>query len=99
LEEREVPRPPDTRTASVTCGHDFCVNPEHVHWESKDAFHARISRRQAKVSEERIREAWQQRTEGVPVKDIAARLKMARSSLYARWAGLGLTSGSATADR
>ncbi|MFZ4431564.1 MAG: hypothetical protein ACOYOQ_00055 [Microthrixaceae bacterium] len=96
LEERGVARPEDTRTASPKCGNDFCVNPDHLIWETKDEFHARISRKQFKVSEDRIRDAWEQRQNGVPVKDIAARLKMARSSLYARWAALGLTGESAT---
>lgn len=89
LDER-APRPEWAHTATMTCHNDECVNPEHLRWESKDEFHARIGKPRVKVSDERIVEAWRERLDGVPVKDIAMRLNLSRSALYARWHKMGL---------
>lgn len=78
-------RPEWAHTASPTCGNVDCVCPDHLKWESKDEFHIRIGKPRVKVSDERIVEAWHQRLDGVPVTDIAARLNISRSALYARW--------------
>lgn len=83
-------RPEWAHTASPTCGNYECVNPEHLAWETKQAFHARIGAPRVKVSDERIIEAWHQRLDGIPVTDIAARLNLSRSALYARWHRLNL---------
>lgn len=83
-------RPDWAHTASPGCGNPDCVNPEHIRWESKDDFHTRIGGPRVKVSDERIVEAWHQRCDGVPVTEIAARLNLSRSALYARWNRLRL---------
>ncbi len=92
-------RPADAHTASPMCGNDECVNPEHLRWETRQQFHTRIGAPRVKVSDERIIEAWQQRLEGIPVKEIAARLNLSRSALYARWHRLQLPEGAGQGAR
>jgi hypothetical protein len=83
-------RPEWAHTATATCGNDECVNPAHLAWESRADFHSRIAKPRVKVSDERVRQAWQDRRAGIPVKEIAARLNVSRSALYERWHALRL---------
>lgn len=83
-------RPEWAHTATPKCGNPDCVNPEHLAWESKDDFHVRLGAPRVKVSDQRIVEAWNQRLEGIPVTEIAARLNLSRSALYSRWHRMGL---------
>lgn len=91
LDERIPTRPEGAHNAVTTCGNPMCVNPEHLEWESRDAFFARIRRNTPrKVSDERYQQAWTYLQSGMSVKDIAARLEVSRQTLYSNWKRLGL---------
>jgi hypothetical protein len=91
LMEERGERPADGYNAVATCGNVACVNPEHLGWETRDAFFGRIRQSMPrKVSDERYQQAWTFLSSGMSVKDIAARLGISRQTLYANWRRLGL---------
>ncbi len=90
MEERGI-HPDDGYNVVATCGNVDCVNPEHLGWETRDAFFGRIRQSMPrKVSDERYQQAWTFLSSGMSVKDIAARLNVSRQTLYANWRRLGL---------
>jgi hypothetical protein len=91
LMEERGERPEDGYNVVATCGNVTCVNPEHLGWETRDAFFGRIRQSMPrKVSDERYQQAWTFQSSGMSVKDIAARLGVSRQTLYANWRRLGL---------
>lgn len=91
LLEEQAERPEWAHSAVVTCGNSSCVNPDHLKWETKGEFFARVRQSQpTKISDERYRQAWDLHAEGMGVKELAARFAVSRQTLYHNWKRLGL---------
>jgi hypothetical protein len=87
-------RPKDGHSVTVTCGNLECVNPEHLRWETKDEFFGRVASltraKRAKISDERFQQAKEWEESGISVTEVAARLGVARQTVYSNWKRLGL---------
>lgn len=90
LEERGE-RPDWAYAGVASCGNPACVNPEHLEWESKSDFFGRVRRSMPhKISDDRYRQAWSLHSQGMSVKELAARFQVSRQTLYHNWKRLGL---------
>jgi hypothetical protein len=78
-------RPADAYCAIATCGHDLCVNPDHLRWETNAEHRLRMRDAQAKLSMAEIAQAYDDRLAGEPVTRIADALGLSRQGLYRQW--------------
>lgn len=91
LLEEIGPRPEWAYAAIAACGNPLCVNPEHLQWETKEDFFARVRRSMPhKISDDRYLQAWALHSEGMPVKELAVRFQVSRQTLYQNWKRLDL---------
>lgn len=89
--EEAGPRPESAYNATPSCGVTACVNPDHLQWETREAFFARqipTANQQQRWTDDEIAEAWQWHIEGTPATECARRLGISRSRLYLRWDAL-----------